>query len=98
MSDCFQLNSGVPQGSSLSPALFLMYASGVFKVVDKPLTNIHSYADDTQLCVSFKPTIRKCLTYEACKTLVHTLGTCYLDHCNVLLHDVSISTTSTKGS
>jgi len=49
-SDCFQLNSGVPQVSCLGP-LFLMYAPGLFKVDDKHLTNIHTYADDTQLCV-----------------------------------------------
>ena len=33
--------------------------------------------------------IRKCLTDEACKTLVHALVTCHLDYCNTLLHDVS---------
>lgn len=163
-----------------------MYASGLFKVVDKHLTNIHTYADDTQLYVSFKPTsqanaintiekcitdvrnwmasnrlfindsqiefkiissrkqlakisvdsvrvgdaiikpvtsvrnlgvwfdqhmkmsdhigkicskafyslynlrqIRKCLTDEACKTLVYALVTCHLDYCNALLHDFS---------
>ena len=36
------------------PVLFLMYASGIFKVVDKHITNIHTYDDDTQLYVSFK--------------------------------------------
>jgi len=56
MPDCFQMNSGVPQGSCLGPVLFLMYASGLFKVVDKHLTSIDTYADDTQLHVSFKPT------------------------------------------
>ena len=48
MSDCFQLNSGVTQGSCLDPVVFLMYASGLFKVFDKLLTNIQTYADDTQ--------------------------------------------------
>ena len=33
--------------------------------------------------------IRKCLTDEACKTLVHSLMTCHLDYCNALRHDVS---------
>ena len=33
--------------------------------------------------------IRKCLTDEACKTLVHALVTCHLDYSNALLHNVS---------
>jgi len=56
MSACFHLNSGVPQGSCFGPVLFLMYASGLFKVVDKHLKNIHTYPDDIRFFVSFKPT------------------------------------------
>ena len=33
--------------------------------------------------------IRKCLTDEACRTLVHALVVCHLEYCNALLHDVS---------
>ena len=51
------------------PVLFLMYASGLFKVADKHITNIHTYDDDTQLYLSFKltsqanavNTIEKCI-------------------------------------
>ena len=33
--------------------------------------------------------MRKCLTDEACETLVHALVVCYFDFCKALLHDVS---------
>lgn len=56
MSDCFHLNSGEPHGSCFGPVLFRMYASGLFKVVDKHLKNLHTYPDEIQFYVSVKPT------------------------------------------
>jgi hypothetical protein len=52
----FQLQRGVPQGSCLGPLLFLMYASGLFNVVEPHLPEAHAFADDSQLYVSFQST------------------------------------------
>ena len=54
-SDAFNLRSGVPKGSCLGPVLFLLYAAGLFKIIDRHLPNVHSYADDTQIYLSFRP-------------------------------------------
>ena len=51
----FAVNTGVPQGSCLGPILFIMYASRLFRVVKSQLPNVHGYADDTQLYLSFQP-------------------------------------------
>ena len=55
MSRQFDLDCGVPQDSCLGPLLFVIYASNLFKIVEKHLPSIHYFADDIQLYLSFKP-------------------------------------------
>lgn len=54
-SDTFDLQEGVPQGSCLGPLLFKLYACKLFEVVGRRLPSVHTYADDTQLYLLFKP-------------------------------------------
>jgi len=49
------LDCGVPQGSCLGPVLFTIYTSKLFDIIAKHLARAHSFADDTQLYVSFSP-------------------------------------------
>ena len=51
----FIISSGVPQGRCLGLLLFIIYASDLFKVLNKHSVKAHAYADDSQLYLSFKP-------------------------------------------
>jgi len=51
----FDLECSVPQGLCLGTLLFVVYDSKIFEIVDKHNLEIHCYADDSQLYLSFCP-------------------------------------------
>ena len=55
LSKPLNLMCGVPQGSCLGPLLFTIYVSELFQILKHHLHSVHTFADDTQLYLSFKP-------------------------------------------
>ena len=51
------LQCGVPQGSVLGPILYLLCTSPLSDIVKRFNLSYHFYADDSQLYLSFQPTI-----------------------------------------
>ena len=83
-SDEKTLNQGIPQGSVLGPILFTLYISPVGDICRKYDINFHSYADDQQVYLSFKPSIKG--DKEQCITILHNCinEICIWIHTNLL--------------
>lgn len=54
-SDKFEVDCGVPQGSCLGPWFFSIYTSKLCEIVSNHLPTVHAFADDTELCLAFRP-------------------------------------------
>ena len=55
LSDPFYQEWGFPQNSCLGILLFVLHAIKIFEITSSYLPNVHVYADDTQLYLSFSP-------------------------------------------
>eukprot|EP00116_Pleurobrachia_bachei_P009264 sb/3469526/ len=54
-SEARSISIGVPQGSILGPLLFILYTRDLQKIAELYGLNLHMYADDSQLSISFTP-------------------------------------------
>jgi hypothetical protein len=81
-SDSKSLTCGVPQGSVLGPVLFTIYTSSLGILLRRQNIAYHLYADDTQLYLTFKPSLaddtgRAVREMEICVGLVKDWMTSY---------------------
>ena len=69
VSECKDLNFGVPQGSVLGPKIYCMYTKPISNIIAGHGLSHHSYADDTQLYIAIEHSSnihRELLRMERC--------------------------------
>ena len=76
-SDEMRLKFGVPQGSVLGPLSFTLYTAPLGEITRRHSVELHLYADDTQVYMSFSPlsdesTTRTFQRIEACIAEIRT--------------------------
>ena len=69
-----KLSFWVPQGSVLGPILFTLYTTPLGAIAWKYQLNFHLYADDTQLCIGFKPN-----NAESLPLIISNIQSCVID-------------------
>jgi len=86
--------AGVPQGSPLSPVLFILYIASLYKALkeDHPLVSIVGFADDTNLLVFGKNSAantkqlekawKTCLQWASTRGMAFAAQKCELIHFN----------------
>ena len=55
LSRLFEIDSGIPQASCLGPLLYVIYSSKLLNIIERHFPDMHCYADDSQLYLSFRP-------------------------------------------
>ena len=63
MSDIVPISLGVPQGSVISPILFILYVVEVFGIIASYHLDCHSYADDTPVYISVPAAVAEDVEY-----------------------------------